>query len=235
MTAKTILAIPDIHGRADLLIDLIGKIAKKYTRKSIKPFNTLKRIVFLGDMIDRGPESATVITIIRHLQTEYRKKIVVLAGNHEWMCIDAACGGKGARDLWMSNGGSMTEMSFKNQYVPRGTVKWMAALPLQYEEDGFFFSHAPVPTEDLRSLRDRGKPYTKEELIWHCSGPMFCRTWKDKIGVCGHIHALIEGLVEPRFYSNYLFCDAGCGCADYAPLVAVDVKKQTYIEARPNE
>jgi hypothetical protein len=52
-----------------------------------------------------------------------------------------------------------------------------------------------------------------------------------KIGVCGHVHQLRNGVLEPRLYDHYIFADAGCGCMNdgSAPLVAIEVKTRRVI------
>src|ERR1700745_2357386 len=70
--------IGDIHGRLDLLEDLLAKIHAELQHRPAR--KTL--LVFVGDLIDRGPSSAEVI---ERLRTYHRAGIrpVFLLGNHE--------------------------------------------------------------------------------------------------------------------------------------------------------
>lgn len=222
-------AIPDIHGRKDLLDQLL----------TVLPLDmTTDKVVFLGDMVDRGFDSKGVLETVKNLQDTYPDSVKVLAGNHEWIMIDALVGNKPhGWDLWMANGGGSTLDSF-DQRVPEDWVRWMSKLDLSYEQDGFFFSHAPVPSENDRGL-NAGKPYTRDELTWtYDPSEAYLAESMDgtgKTGVCGHIHALHQGILTPRFYDNYIFADAGSGCHSLAPLVAVEVKTKEVHYAWPTD
>lgn len=224
-------AIPDIHGRADLLSKLINKLTLDHGLDL-----AVDKLIFLGDMIDRGPDSKPVIDAIRAIQALQPNNVIVLGGNHEWLAIDAAT--KGSNQYvyhWYINGGKATERSFGGQ-VPDEVIKWMAALPLYHIEDGFFFSHAPVPREEDREHRNKGQSFTRHELTWTYHHPegLYARTFDSgAIGVCGHVHALRDNNPNPRFYPHYIFADAGCGCADFAPLVAIEVKTRLVVKADP--
>lgn len=235
MSLQRIFAIPDIHGRFDLLDKLLATL-----REEAKLDLGEDKLIFLGDMIDRGPDSYRVLAEIRNYQDGSPENVVVLAGNHEWLAIDACTQRtESAMDLWKWNGGDATVRSFKKglkPFLPDDWVKWMAALPLSHEEPGFFFSHAPVPLEMDRNSSMRGKPFSKQELIWTYEsdeGRYARNMLPETIGVCGHVHRLRHGCQEPRFYEHYYFLDAGCGCQMSAPLVAVEVRSKQIWWARP--
>ncbi len=191
------------------------------------------KLIFLGDMIDRGIGSAAVIGAIRLLQTSYPENVVVLGGNHEWLMIDGLTRSRDDLDCWYYNGGLVTEQSFPGQKVPDEVIKWAAALPLFHVEPGFFFSHAPIP-------HSATPPYKKHELVWSYPGGLskeaaYAKAHDGAIGVCGHIHALQSGVFKPRFYDHYIYADAGCGCHRKAPLVAIEVKSRDVLYAWPEE
>jgi len=103
--------IPDIHGKYDCLRAIC---------KRILPLRKSDKIIFLGDYIDRGPDSAKVIEYIITLRKEFGNKIMLLAGNHEWLML-AALGEiphKWQKDLpspfavWMQEGGRKTVESY---------------------------------------------------------------------------------------------------------------------------
>src|SRR5258705_13097249 len=72
-----IYAIGDIHGRADLLIETIARIDDDLERRPIA--HAVE--VYLGDYIDRGPDSKTVVDLLAVRLVEHRA--VCLRGNHE--------------------------------------------------------------------------------------------------------------------------------------------------------
>jgi len=208
-------AIPDIHGRLDLLQELLLSI----------PLAKDDKMIFLGDYVDRGPNPAGVIRLLRDFQSP---QVICLAGNHEWLMIDALTHGLQTSrqgQLWAINGAGTTMKSYAgNLKQMEEDARWLASLPLSHEEPGFFFSHAPV--HDAEML-----PYRREALTWNYwelhEEEKFGKRHEGRVGVCGHIHRLQEGLTSPRFYDHYLYLDCGCGCRPEAPLVAVEVRSRT--------
>src|SRR2546423_14418728 len=90
-----IAVIGDIHGRLDRLNRLLAQLPEDRT------------LVFLGDYIDRGPESRGVLQRLRRLARQ--RECVLLCGNHEDMMLDALAGAyDGAGTDWLRNGGDGT-------------------------------------------------------------------------------------------------------------------------------
>src|SRR3954468_24021192 len=89
-------AIGDIHGRLDLLDALIARIeADIAARPRRRNF-----IIFLGDLIDRGPDSAGVVERLRTFQPTYARPIF-LAGNHEEVLLSLLAGDKDILASWL--------------------------------------------------------------------------------------------------------------------------------------
>lgn len=73
-------AIGDIHGSHDLLVALLQRIAEDgATRTDWRAV----RIVFLGDYVDRGDDSAGVLSVLSRLWRDQLPELVFLKGNHE--------------------------------------------------------------------------------------------------------------------------------------------------------
>jgi serine/threonine protein phosphatase 1 len=92
--------IGDVHGRLDLLEDLLAKIhAEMQHRPSRKTL-----LVFVGDLIDRGPSSSEVI---ERLRTYRRPGIqpVFLLGNHEEVLLRIVGGDESLIASWLQFGG----------------------------------------------------------------------------------------------------------------------------------
>lgn len=233
-----IFSIADIHGRHDLLLKLWDMLVKQHNLDL-----TVDKVVFTGDYIDRGPSSYGVLEFIYELTQKYPNNVIALAGNHEWMMIQYyARRTQDDIELWEWNGGLQTIESF--QYAgynscPQHLLKWLAFAPLFHTEPGFFFSHAPVPRENRRNILNRGTTeFTPEELMWtfpqNGDEPGLARDHGNGIiGVCGHVHKLRQGVMEPRFYDHYIYGDAGCGCSPKAPLCAINVVTREVIFAWP--
>ena len=209
--ANEIMVIPDIHGELDKLNDILSQL----------DIPSLELLVFTGDYVDRGPDSVGVLKRVKEV-LESHDNVVVLAGNHEWLMIDAISNPNDRTTwLWIANGGGYS--------VSHELVKWAAALPLFHETDEFFFSHAPI------SAAARLNPeLSKNDYIWTYERPEghVERRLPGKVGVCGHIHGLPESNAVPRFYDHYIYCDVGCGCSSKSPLVAVNVRDRTYITSK---
>ncbi|HEX8384112.1 MAG TPA: metallophosphoesterase family protein [Sphingomonas sp.] len=102
-----VYAVGDIHGRLDLLDELLARIDADDGRRD--PAETT--IVFLGDLVDRGPDSAGVVDRLRHLAGSGRR-VRFLAGNHEEVFVEALAGDLQALKLFCRIGGRETVLSY---------------------------------------------------------------------------------------------------------------------------
>lgn len=137
-----VYAVGDIHGRLDLFDALIAAIEADDKRRA--PAQTT--VVLLGDLIDRGADSAGVIAAARAWQA--RRKVRILCGNHEEMflrCFDDL----GLFRHFLRYGGRETVLSY-----PIDQARWNAADL----EEGQAMMREAVPEADLsfiRSFEDR--------------------------------------------------------------------------------
>lgn len=156
-------AIGDIHGRHDLLRDLLHRIGEHADGRK-------HMLVFLGDYIDRGPESAGVVETVRSLQARSPGEIICLKGNHEAMLLTAIARPELA-PWWMHNGGDATLLSFDLELpdeVPADVLAWMEALPLSHEDDRRYFVHAGLrPGRRFRDQTDEDKLWIREPFVDH--------------------------------------------------------------------
>ncbi|NIK86775.1 serine/threonine protein phosphatase 1 [Rhizomicrobium palustre] len=151
----TVYAIGDIHGRADLLEDLLGKI-----QADAAPENE-NTLIFVGDYIDRGPHSAAVVERVSALDWP-GWTIIRLKGNHEQALLDFLSNPEtyqqwrnfGAPEtLWsygvkppsFSNAASIYEAqeAFRVAF-PRHHLAFFMDLKESYSVGGYFFAHAGV-------------------------------------------------------------------------------------------
>lgn len=106
---ERVYAIGDIHGNLDLLSDLIRKIDADSAARS--PARTT--IIFLGDLVDRGPDSAGVIEAAMGLaQNGDGPTVRFLKGNHEEVFQRAASGDERALRHFIRMGGRETILSY---------------------------------------------------------------------------------------------------------------------------
>jgi serine/threonine protein phosphatase 1 len=104
---RRVYAVGDIHGRADLLDELIALIEADELNRG--PAETT--LIFLGDIVDRGPASAAVIDRLRRLAVE-RSDVRFLLGNHEEIFLGALDGEPKALRLFCRIGGRETVLSY---------------------------------------------------------------------------------------------------------------------------
>ena len=98
--------IADIHGCSRQLAELLVKI---------KPLAGDDTVIFIGDYIDRGPDSKGVIDEILQFRAEH-DRVITLMGNHEYMFLNALKG-RGLGDF-LINGGEATLRSYGIDPVP---------------------------------------------------------------------------------------------------------------------
>jgi serine/threonine protein phosphatase 1 len=104
---QRVYAIGDIHGCADLLDDLIERVEADDSARG--PAET--SIIFLGDLVDRGPQSAAVIDRLIAL-ADSRPRVRLLLGNHEEIFLGALDGEPKALRLFCRIGGRETVLSY---------------------------------------------------------------------------------------------------------------------------
>jgi serine/threonine protein phosphatase 1 len=100
-----IYAIGDIHGRADLLRELLDRLDEDQSRRPI----AYAVEIFLGDYIDRGPDSKRVIDMLAARMV--RNHCVCLRGNHEEL-MDIFLDDPSVLDSWFKLGGLATLISY---------------------------------------------------------------------------------------------------------------------------
>lgn len=153
MTALT-CAIGDIHGCRDRLDALLARCGRYADGRTV-------RYVFLGDYIDRGPDSRGVVERILALQHSQPESVVCLRGNHEAILLDAIA--TGDPTLWFINGGMATLASYGASAasdLPAEHLRWFSTLPAAFDDGQRFFVHAGAnPDVPLAAQRE-------EDLVW---------------------------------------------------------------------
>jgi serine/threonine protein phosphatase 1 len=166
------LVIGDIHGCLAQLEALLQAVALAAD----------DHLILLGDLGDRGPDSAGVLKLVLKLGQSHR--VTTIKGNHEQMMLGAR-DSHDARADWLLNGGDATLRSYGGA---RGTVRdvpadhWQllsAGLVDYFETDTHIFVHASayadMPMEEQPDYMLRWERF--ENITPHESG---------KVIVCGH-------------------------------------------------
>lgn len=100
-------AVGDIHGRVDLLEHLLAKIHADLQRRPARK----TMLVFVGDLIDRGPSSAQVIERLRCYRRDGVDPVFLL-GNHEEVLLRIIDGDTSVVDSWLQFGGLQCLQSY---------------------------------------------------------------------------------------------------------------------------
>jgi serine/threonine protein phosphatase 1 len=206
------IAIGDVHGQLAALNELFVQIEQ----------TGWDRLVFLGDYIDRGPDSKGTIDFIRSLQdTHGSDKVVAIKGNHEDMCLHAFSqydvNDSELAAAFYYNGGESTLDSFKAagfSGIPQDYLDWMKALPVRYEDEKAHYIHAgalpglPIDEQEDSDLLWERNTFLKTEYMW------------DKVVI--HGHTPMEQVVERP---NIISIDTGAGYGDALSAICVETKE----------
>lgn len=201
-----IFAIGDIHGCALELSSLLKQIAPQSN----------DTVVFLGDYIDRGPDSKGVVELI--LELKKKCHVVCLMGNHESMFLDFLESPESVGSgLFVLNGGATTIASYAGPEgsfeLPEEHLKFFYSLETSYETDSYFFVHAGVP---LKPLKEIDLAVDETLMLW--GRQPFLSTpyqWEKKV-IHGH-----TPVSAPENLSNRINVDTGCVYDGY--LTAVEL------------
>ncbi len=175
-------AIGDIHGRLDLLDDLLRRIDDDMQRRS--PRRTY--IVFLGDLVDRGPDSRGVIDRLIGYRP-FGAKPAFLAGNHEEAFLRVLEGEEEVLESWLRFGGgeclksygvdpeSLNDMPPKTmlqrirRQVPAAHVQFLKSFADSLRFGDYLFVHAgirpnvPLEEQQLDDLRWIREPFLSHQ------------------------------------------------------------------------
>jgi serine/threonine protein phosphatase 1 len=184
-------AIGDVHGCLDRLTILVDLCVSHCAGRPM-------RLVFLGDYIDRGPDSRGVIDRLRKLQSEL-PGVICLRGNHEALLLEAF--ETGDEGLWLLNGAVQTLKSYgvtEAAALPRDHVDWIASLPLFFDDGRRFFVHAGVNPAVALDRQD------ERDMLW--IREPFLSSKQDYGRLIVHGHTPLQS-VEPDLRRNRLNLD----------------------------
>lgn len=175
---QCVYAVGDIHGRADLLTELLDKIWADAGDKK----NTL---VFLGDYVDRGPSSKGVVELVSNL-TRPGWEIVCLRGNHEESLLEFLRN-PDIYQAWRAFGGGETLWSYGvkpptfsdrkevtraqqefAEKLPPSHFAFLSNLAFSHTIGGYHFVHAGVrPGLALERQVPEDQLWIREDFLLH--------------------------------------------------------------------
>jgi serine/threonine protein phosphatase 1 len=181
---KRIYAVGDIHGRLDLLDELLEMIAADDSARTSA--DTV--IIFLGDLVDRGPDSAGVVERLRQL-AETDTRLRFLTGNHEEVFYHTmrSAGEEGLK-FFCRIGGRETILSYgipESDYnamdypelkaalvdlIPESHLSFLAGFEDMIEIGDYLFVHAGIrPDVPLEQQRPRDLRWIREPFLSHAA------------------------------------------------------------------
>lgn len=228
-----VYAIGDIHGRNDLLQQLLAKIEADDAARG--PADT--HIIFLGDLMDRGPDSAGVIETAMALRSQGRK-VRYLMGNHEEVFV-RACRKRDTKVLrfFLRIGGEATLLSYpitRAEYisldmeqlaerlatlVPEQHLDFIESFEDQIVIGDYAFVHAGIrPGVPLADQKPSDLRWIREEFVDQ-------RGDLEKVVVYGHT---IYDEVEER--GSRIGIDTGAYASDKLTALALEGGERWYLQ-----
>ncbi|KQT32919.1 serine/threonine protein phosphatase [Sphingomonas sp. Leaf412] len=178
---QRVYAVGDIHGSRAALSELLDLIAADDRERG--PADT--RIVFLGDLVDRGPDSAGVVEDLLRLSRE-RPGVRFVFGNHEEIFLGAVAGEAKSTRMFCRVGGRETALSYGlsapdyermdhaelsawlAQHVPADHVAFLSGFEPSVAVGGYLLVHAGVhPDRALDAQRESDLRWIREPFLGH--------------------------------------------------------------------
>lgn len=232
---QRVYAIGDVHGRLDLFDALVAAVEADDAKRG--PAEST--IILLGDLVDRGPDSAGVIRAARELMQ--RRKVRILLGNHEEMFLDALESEEVLRHF-LRYGGRETVLSYPidpaayhraelaealtliQAAVPQQDIAFMRSFEDQVRIGDYLFVHAgirpDVPLEDQRVADLR---WIREPFLSH----------RESFGpVVVHGHTIFG---KPDFTANRIGIDTGAYKSGRLTALGLEGTQRWLIEAQDDE
>ena len=216
-----VIAIGDIHGMYEKLTALMEKIR-------FDPEEDL--LVFLGDYIDRGPDSVKCLQYVYDLQHRNPDSVICLLGNHEVMLSSYLIEKRGIyntligdySESWLENGGFQTLQQLKETDAKKREelLAWVTDLPVKYQYQEFFFCHAGIDPDVPLSVQN------EYDMLWRRR-----KWWEQYKGaetiVTGHtpiqkIKKVTRSVKPLSLPNRVIMCDTGAYMAG-GKLSGVDV------------
>ena len=209
--AQRTLVVGDVHGKHRLLTRLL-------TEMSYRPSED--RLVLIGDLIDRGEDSAGVVSLALELSRAEPDRVTVLRGNHEDMMISGILDPEGSdAQLWYYNGGIETLESYVGEddelKIPEEHFEFLLSLPTWAEDEHAIYVHAALVEDEQGQFRHPSEGPDDPELFWSRNRRFF-EEYSGKTVVFGHtITGMLFGEPEKVWQRESVICvDTGaylCG------------------------
>ena len=180
--------VGDVHGRHAQLRRLLAMISRDEDSDTL---------VFLGDLIDRGPDAPGCVELVMNLVRENPERVLCLRGNHEQMLLDFI---EGSANLWITpvTGGERTYEQYTGKVltitkehdlvearseieksVPAEQLDFLNTLPYYHEDDYAIYVHAGL--DRVKHPKDTAP----QALLW-MRDMEFYKNYRGKPCIFGH-------------------------------------------------
>lgn len=229
-------AIGDVHGCLDLLERLLKRIEQEI-EKDPRPKTS---IVFLGDVVDRGPSSAEVVERLR-TYAHPRASTHFVMGNHEEVMLRVMSGESELLSSWLRFGGRETLASYGldskevaglqggdlsqclREAIPASHRAFLASFADSISFGDYLFVHAGIrPGIDLAEQ-------SQSDLRWIRDAFLYDSTDHGFVVVHGHTISNVVDVAE-----NRIGVDTGAFCTGVLTALAIDGRKRWLIQASPD-
>ena len=233
-----VYAVGDSHGCADSLRALHQEILEDSARADAAgPRATRRVVVYLGDYVDRGPNSRGLLDLLIEEPLPGFEAIHLL-GNHEAF-MRRFLDGENVVEIWMLNGGTATLRSYGldvakltgtadaagglraalTAAVPEAHRAFLDGLALSHVEGDYFFTHAGVrPGVPLEVQHE-------EDLIWIRESFLASTADHGKVVVHGH-----TSTAEPAVRSNRIGIDTGACYGGKLTALALEGEERRFLQ-----
>ena len=194
-------AIGDVHGCKKSLRALLAQLSLRQGDE----------LYFLGDYIDRGPDSKGVLDTIFDLR-KAGYKVECLLGNHEAMILGALSGNRDDAYDWQRNGGKRALQSFgaANVFeIPPTYTDFMATMPLVLEVGNYILVHGGLNF----NINDPLDP--TQQMIWlrHWYNKINYAWLENRVIVHGHTpQSVAATMLQLEFLEQERVLNIDCGC-----------------------
>lgn len=171
MSELVYYAIGDVHGELDKLDRLLDFIREDAQRRGAE-----YKIVFLGDLIDRGADSRGVVA--RAMILTERREAVALRGNHEELMLHAFDKTESIGVyFWAENGGDETITSYMmangaadnwRDAIDKAHIAWLRALPVMIRDEArkLAFVHGGIDPKTFPHCSDEIRMWTRSNKFF---------------------------------------------------------------------
>ncbi|WP_321323546.1 metallophosphoesterase family protein [uncultured Parasphingorhabdus sp.] len=229
---RRVYAIGDVHGRNDLLLQLLDQIIKDDSERD----NAESEIIFLGDLVDRGPDSAGVLDTAMRIREELGS-VRFLMGNHEEVYLAAATGEEKSVRFFNRIGGRETILSYDismKEYIeldmvqlaervrnlfPKEHIDFIASFEDHITIGDYAFVHAGIrPGLPISEQRQKDLRWIREDFL-------AVQEAHEKVIVYGH--TISEEVVEA---GNRIGIDTGAYYSGKLTALALQGTDRWYLD-----